>query len=174
MNPAPRPLSTKALWDAPLAWRGRPHLPRTLQGELPRRLPQSWPTWDCLISLWKRQSWQALSSLILRAGEVEQASVERLNNCINMASSRRTHAYTAASNGWELHCKAASCLLISRPNFLYTRLRFSLHPKEPFINQARNKKCLLHTSSRQTSPIFAPHTGVDVCSSASDSNDFLV
>ena len=32
---------------------------------------------------------------MLRVGEVEQASVERLNNCINIAGSPRTHAYTA-------------------------------------------------------------------------------
>lgn len=32
---------------------------------------------------------------MLRVGEVEQASVERLNNCINIGGSPRTHAYTA-------------------------------------------------------------------------------
>lgn len=40
------------------------------------------------------------SSLMLRVGEVEQASVERLNNCINIGGSPRTHAYTAEGGGW--------------------------------------------------------------------------
>lgn len=31
---------------------------------------------------------------MLRVEEVEQASVERLNNCINIGGSPRTHAYT--------------------------------------------------------------------------------
>lgn len=35
------------------------------------------------------------SSLMLRVVEVEQASVERLNNCINIGVSPRTLAYTA-------------------------------------------------------------------------------
>ncbi|XP_029312601.1 retinoic acid receptor alpha-A [Cottoperca gobio] len=39
------------------------------------------------------------SSLMLRVGEVEQASVERLNNCINIGGSPRTHAYTAEGGG---------------------------------------------------------------------------
>lgn len=72
--------------------------PRCSAGRLHHRLPQSWPTWDCLISLWKRESWQAESSLMPRAGEVEQASVERLNNCINITGSLRTHSYTAESS----------------------------------------------------------------------------
>lgn len=36
---------------------------------------------------------------MLRVGEVEQASVERLNNCINIAGSPRTHAYTVEEGG---------------------------------------------------------------------------
>lgn len=36
---------------------------------------------------------------MLRVGEVEQASVERLNNCINIGCSPRTHAYTAEGGG---------------------------------------------------------------------------
>lgn len=45
-------------------------------------------------------AWQAESSLMLRVGEVEQASVERLNNCINIGGSPRTHAYTAEGGGF--------------------------------------------------------------------------
>lgn len=36
---------------------------------------------------------------MLRVEEVEQASVERLNNCINIGGSPRTHAYTAERGG---------------------------------------------------------------------------
>lgn len=36
---------------------------------------------------------------MLRVEEVEQASVERLNNCINIGGSLRTHAYTAGKAG---------------------------------------------------------------------------
>lgn len=38
-------------------------------------------------------AWQEESSLNLMVGEVEQASVEWLNNCINIGGSLRTHAY---------------------------------------------------------------------------------
>lgn len=40
-------------------------------------------------------AWQEESSLKPRVGEVGQASVERLNNCINIGGSPRTHAYIA-------------------------------------------------------------------------------
>lgn len=39
------------------------------------------------------------NSLMLGVGEVEQASVERLNNCINISGSPRRHAYTARGHG---------------------------------------------------------------------------
>lgn len=171
MNLIPRLLFTKALWDAPQAWCGQPHLPWTLQGELHHWLPQSCPTWDCLISLWKQESWQALSSLMLRVGEVEQASVERLNNCINMASSQRTHAHSAESRGRELLCKAASYLPMSCPNSLYTRLHFPR--KVSFINQACNKRCFLTQILSKLCPFsFVSH--ISVYFHVIASNDFLV
>lgn len=37
---------------------------------------------------------------MLGVEEVEQASVERLNNCINITGSPRTHTYTAGGGGW--------------------------------------------------------------------------
>lgn len=40
-------------------------------------------------------AWQEESSLELRVGEVKQASAERLNSCINIVGSPRTHAYVA-------------------------------------------------------------------------------
>lgn len=42
---------------------------------------------------------------MLRVVEVEQASVERLNNCINIGSSPRTHAYTAEGGGCVCMCE---------------------------------------------------------------------
>lgn len=36
---------------------------------------------------------------MLGVEEVEQASVERLNNCINIMGSPRTHTYTAGGEG---------------------------------------------------------------------------
>lgn len=39
------------------------------------------------------------SSLMLRVDEVEQTSVERLNNCINISGSPRTRAYKVGK-GW--------------------------------------------------------------------------
>lgn len=47
---------------------------------------------------------------MLGVEEVEQASVERLNNCINITGSPRTHTYTAGGEGGGQLCKSAfSC-----------------------------------------------------------------
>lgn len=47
---------------------------------------------------------------MLGVEEVEQASVERLNNCINITGSPRTHTYTAGGRVGGQLCKSAfSC-----------------------------------------------------------------
>lgn len=60
----------KACWDALGAWHTQPQLPSLLSRKLHRRLALSWPTLDCLISLWKWArlpvAWQEESSLKLR------------------------------------------------------------------------------------------------------------
>lgn len=55
------------------------------------------------------------SSLMLRVGEVEQASVERLNNCINIGGSLRTYAYTARGVGGYSTVKPASLTFNALP-----------------------------------------------------------
>lgn len=52
---------------------------------------------------------------MLRVGEVEQASVERLNNCINIGGSLRTYAYTARGVGGYSTVKPASLTFNALP-----------------------------------------------------------
>lgn len=93
----PRPLFTKSYWDAPRAWRGQPHLPSVLSWETPSSASPELAYLGLFDLIVKQEGWQAESSLMLRVGEVELASVERLNNCINIAGSLRTNAYTVES-----------------------------------------------------------------------------
>lgn len=82
----------------------QPHLPWLLSGNLHHWLPLSWPTWglfDLIVGAGKLTRSPAGRELLDAGGvgEVEQASVERLNNCINIGGSPRTHAYTAEGGG---------------------------------------------------------------------------
>lgn len=57
---------------------------------------------------------------MLRVGEVEQASVVRLNNCINIGGSPRTPAYTAEGGRGVYHYTAAfSHFQCSAPIFFF-------------------------------------------------------
>lgn len=95
----PRLMPCKACWDALRAWHTQPHLPLLLSRKLHRSLALSWPTLVCLISLWNWArlpiAWQEESFLKLRGEEVERASPQRLNKCINFGGSPRAHAYVA-------------------------------------------------------------------------------
>lgn len=131
LKPKP-PLLPKACRDSLWAWHNQPHLPALLSEEFHQPLPLSWPTRDCLILLWKMQPARCLAgrenSLMLGVGEVEQASVERLNNCINICGSPRRHAYTARGlrlGGFLSHFQL-------RTNFLLAEVS-DTHSKSTFV-----------------------------------------
>lgn len=66
---------------------------------------------------------------MLRVGEVEQASVVGLNNCINIGGSRRTHADTVEGGGGGVIYSAAFS------PFECSALVFSLLPLPFFLSQ---------------------------------------
>lgn len=89
---------------------------------------------------------------MLRVVEVEQASVERLNNCINIGVSPRTLAYTAECGGGGGYYKAAfshfecsaliffcslsSCSVIQRDSFI------KIYIRETWLLQVFSQCCM--------------------------------